>query len=239
MALGSHQNTDKIFLSVGFGKLRQKSLANREKVTADTPNAVKRETQSGKDSWALEYDFIEGLITFIYFKEDKEYGDSYEVTIQDGLDHYQISFKSDSRFWYDFAKKLPNIDLSEPVKITCYDFEDKVSGKRKAGVSILQNKEKVLSFYDKKDGDKWVLLHGFPDGSAVDWNNKKKSKIFLMEVEEFLHDEFDKRIAPQFDMSETHNNTVANMSADDIPGPPKEKTVTQEILEEDNSGLPF
>ena len=37
----------------------------------------------------------------------------FEVIISDGLDMYQLSFTEDSRFWFDMAKKLPNVNFNE------------------------------------------------------------------------------------------------------------------------------
>jgi len=190
MSLGSNTGTAKTYLSVGFGKIRQKQTENKQKVDANTPNAVCRKTQSGSESWALEHDFVSGKIEKIFYKEDKEFGNSFEVTIADAMDTYQLSFTEDSRFWFDFMKKLPNIDLSKEVKITAYDFEDKEK-KRRVGISIEQDGNKILSFYEKKGEDnKWTLLHGFPTGEGVDFKDKDEIKMYFIKVKKFLRGEF-------------------------------------------------
>jgi hypothetical protein len=199
MALGSNTGTAKTYLSVGFGKIRQKQTENKQKVDANTPNAVKRETQSGAESWALEHDFVSGKIEKIFFKEDKEYGNSFEVVISDAVDIYQLSFTEESRFWFDFAKKLPNIDLSKEVKITAYDFEDKESKKRRAGISIEQSGVKINSFYDEKDGDKYKLLHGFPNAPTdMNWKDKDEVKVYFISVKKFLRSEFTRLFAEKW-----------------------------------------
>ena len=162
MGTGTHSNSGSCtYLSVGFGKFRQKNLDNREPVGPDTPGAVLRKTNAGKETWAIEYDYVEGLLEKIFYKEDPEYGNSFEVVIADGPLRFQASFKDDNRFWFDLAKKLPNVDVSIPIKLTAYDFEDKKEHKRHVGMSVEQVGVKVESFYSKKGADgKWEELYG-------------------------------------------------------------------------------
>jgi len=190
MGLGSNNQTQKTFLTVGFGKIRQKTLENKQKVDANTPGAIKRLTQSGAESWALEHDFIEGVIESIFYKEDAEFGNAFEVTISDFGEKYQLSFSEESRFWIDFMKKLPNIDLSTKVKITAYDFTDK-ENKHKAGISILQNNIKITSFYEQKiDDGNWEFLHNYPTSKGVDFKDKDEIKMYFIKVKKFLRSEF-------------------------------------------------
>lgn len=220
MALGSNTGSPKIYLSVGFGKIRQKSLENKQKVDSNTPGAVKRETQSGAESWALEHDYITGKIENIFYKEDAQYGNSFEVVISDGIDKYQLSFTEDSRFWFDFMKKLPNIDLSQNVKITAYDFVNK-EGKKVAGISVEQNGTKILSFYEKKNGEKWELLHGFPTSDGINFKDKDELKIYFIKVKKFLREEFSRLFSDKFKKTENaHPATEENISSeptDDLP----------------------
>jgi hypothetical protein len=204
MGLGSNSGTSKIFLSVGFGKLRQKSLANKEKVNSNTPGAVKRQTQQGADTWAIEYDWIEGTIDTMFYKVDAEYGNSFEVVINDGQDNYQISFGDDSRFWFDLAKKLPNIQLLFPVKLNPFDFIDKQKNKRHVGLSVEQNGVKILSFYDKKNTDgTFTSLYDFPKPDIdINWNDKDEVKVYSIKVKKFLKKEVETRIIPKFSHSD-------------------------------------
>jgi hypothetical protein len=190
MALGSNIGTPKIYLTVGFGRIRQKTLENKQKVDTNTPGAIKRVLQSGTESWALEYDFVSGVIKSIFYKEDIQYGNSFEVVIEDIVDTYQVSFSEDSRFWIDFMKKLPNIDLNKEVKITTYDFTDK-QNKHRAGISVEQDGTKIKSYYEIQQEDKtWELLHGFPSGEGIDFKDKDETKMYFIKVKKFLRNEF-------------------------------------------------
>jgi hypothetical protein len=221
MALGNNSgNSPRVFLSVGFGKLRQKQLENKTKVDATTPNAVKRVTQSGGDSWALEYDFISGIIENIFFKEDHEYGDSFEVTIRDAADLYQISFPEDSRYCMEFLTKLPKLDLNKDVKIQVYDFTTK-EGKRKSGVSVSQGDEKIQSYYTNKIGENsYEAINGFPVAPVdMNWKDKDDTKIYFISVKKFLRSEF-KRLFPNgFSKQPVSSAPVVETEAepDDLP----------------------
>jgi len=201
--LGANNHESRIYLSVGFGKLRQKSVG-RERVTSATPNAVKRLTQQNAETWALEYDYVEGVIENIFFKPDEQYGHSFEVVIVDVLDSYQVSFTEDSRTWFDLAKKLPNIVLTDRVKITPYDFDDKQTGKKRSGVSVVQFGEKVVSAYEVKNaGGQWACLHGFPESTDVDWKDKDDIKLYMIKVKKFIRSEMSNKIIPLFVKAES------------------------------------
>lgn len=223
MATGVHNGVSKIYISVGFGKLRQKSLENKDKVTKDTPGAKMRKTQQGSESWALEFDWLDGIIENIFYKEDAEHGNSFEVVMVDVMDRYQISFKDDSRFWFDLAKKLPNIDLKQKVKLNPYDFTDK-SGKRIVGLSVEQNGKKIESFYSKKD-DKggYLTLHNFPTPDLdMNWKDKDEVKIYTIKVKKFLKNELETKILPKFQVQNTptievDNDLPAEVGEDGLP----------------------
>ena len=194
MGLETRTNGTKTFLSVGYGTIRQKQV-NGQPVDANTPNAVKRVSEKGEESWSIEHRSVTGYIEKIFLKENKgkdgkDFGDSFEVVISDALDTYQISFKEDSRFWTDLMKKLPNIDLSKEVKIAPYDFNTK-EGKRQIGTSVEQNGVKIRSFFDLYKEDKtWELLHGFPSAEGINFKDKDDIKLYGIKVKKFLHQYF-------------------------------------------------
>jgi len=214
--MGTGTNSgNKTFLSIGFGKIRQKYLDNKEKVSSVTDNAVKR-IINDKESWAIEKDFVEGIIENIYLKEDKEYGNSFEVSIADGITKYQLSVKENSRYWVDFAKKLPNINFSETVKLTTYDFEDS-NNKRKVGISVMQGNKKILSYYTDKKDDKVFSINGFPSGKDVNFKDKDDLQIYLIDVKKFLRKEFKNKIEPLFSNETLPENKDNTEEKDDLP----------------------
>jgi hypothetical protein len=81
MALSTNDsNGSKKYLSVVGGKISQK-------VTADTPGAVKRTNKNGVEIWELQFGSVSGIIRDIKLKEDANYGNQYEVSMQDADEH--------------------------------------------------------------------------------------------------------------------------------------------------------
>jgi hypothetical protein len=239
MALGSNSTISKIFLTVGFGKIRQKSLENKQKVDKDTPGSVKRQTQSGTDSWALEHDYIIGKIENIFYKEDVQYGNSFEIVISDVADTYQLSLSETSRYCVAFLKKLPNIDLTNNVKLIAYDFTDK-EGKRKSGLSIEQEGQKIGSYYERKQEDgKWKLLYKFPDPKGIDFHDKDEAKIYFIRVKKFLKSQFDELFKDTFGktINQEHINVVNKNN--DIQDESLPTVGEYNDLHSEDSDLPF
>lgn len=182
------QSEQKTYLTIAYGKLR-------EKCKEGEPNAVWREFE-GKGSFAKEYQWIEGRIVKIYYKESKDYGNSYEVTIDDDVKKWNVSFKENSRYCQDFLVKLPNIDLSKFVRINPYELKDSETGKDKHGTSVQQNGEKLKNFFSQKEGETWIYRNGFPEPKKVKLSDKEW-KIYLIEIQCFLMDYVKANIIPK------------------------------------------
>ena len=219
MALTVTRSEGRNYLSIGFGKIRQKQLPNGQKVDETTAGATMRETDKGI-SYSIEYDKISGLIQDIHFKEDSQYGNSYEVMIYDNDERYQLSLKEDSRITMEFLKKLPNIDFKYEVELSPFDFTTK-DNKRLVGITIKQNGEKIESFYSRKDGEKWITLNGYPEPPAnMDWKNKKQLQRYSLDVQEFLLNEFKKiKFEPISEAQKTVVQSQPDVPAteDDLP----------------------
>ncbi len=243
MGLGNNNgNERRIFLSVGFGRIRQKSLLSGEKVDANTPNAVKRLTPSGTDTWALEYDYVEGVIGGIIEKADSEYGDSFEVLIRDDENNYQLSFKADSQFWFDFAKRLPNLDVEKPCKLSAYDFTSK-DGKRAIGFSVVQGGKKIDSFYQEKVGDVISNTNGYPSPEeGMNWKDKDERKMYSIKIKKFFKVEYENRFKQMFKTNPFASdpfaapNSVTAQPATMAPNAQAAPVLNKTI---DDDGLPF
>lgn len=182
--------THKKYLTVAYGKLRIKAEPNEA-------GAVKREFE-GRSSWAFEYSAIEGVITSIYYKESKEFGNSYEVTINDGEELYNISLREDSRYCQDFLCKLPNLNFSQPLKITPYSMEVE-NNKIIHGISIRQDNVKIQNAfveYDKDHDNKRIYKLGYPEPKSLNLSDKEY-KIYLIEIQLFLSDYVKNKIIPE------------------------------------------
>lgn len=247
MALGNNQQSQsRIFLTVGFGKLRQKTLATGQKVDENTPNAVKRVTQQGADTWALEFDFITGRIESIQYKDNSatKFENSFDVLLRDGIDHYQISFTEDSKFWFGFMELLPNVNFNDDLTITVFDYVNKEKV-RKSGINIEQFNNKntrevtfkdstihpfIKSFYKDYQDNQWKFLNGYPAPSnSMNWKDKDDVKSYFISVKKFLRAEFARLIAGKFSKAEEKHENL-----------PSEQNISENIPEgTDKDDLPL
>lgn len=204
MALG--QRTQKTYLSIAYGKLRQKANATDK-------GAVPRTTDKGETTYAFEYSFLEGKIVGVYYRESSEYGNSYEVTFEDNGELYQVSFKEASKYGMDFISKLPNIDITKPVKIVPYSMKSE-DGKEIHGVSVQQFGVKLPPYFVKKKEDgTFEFLHGFPPRKNK--MTEKEYKIWVIQAQDFLAEFIKKNIIPKFKQSPIKKEEVIETPADD------------------------
>lgn len=166
-----------------------------EKVDKETEGAVLREyeLQDGTkgSKWELLYKSVDNVkIKNIKF-EDSEYGENILITLSDGENEVVWAENTGTNFATDFMRKLPNINLAEPVSIKPYAFED---GKKR-GVSIFQV-DKVADFF--WDGEK--KTNGFPEWpKSKDEMNKNDWRKYFLDVQIFLTDYTKEKVVPKFE----------------------------------------
>lgn len=153
-------------------------------VPEGTVNSIKREyedKQGGKHSKVeLVFDEASGYISKLSFNEN-EFGKSLNVEIDgDGT----ISLNVESNFADDFMKKLPNVDLSQPVTLAPYAFEDDNKRNRR-GITIYQGGRKIESAF--WDSEKKVVKGDIPqaEGDTKEYD-KDDWKMHFMRVRKFL-----------------------------------------------------
>lgn len=120
----------------------------RSKTTEDDPKAIKRENKTGTIVYEKEYRSISGKITGLHIREN-DYGQNINVVINDeGI----LSISLRTPFAKSFLLKMGEINYEEKIKLSPYDFEAKDEKtnemKRKRGVTIFQNEEKIKNNYD-------------------------------------------------------------------------------------------
>lgn len=141
-------SSGKIYLSIADGKLvRQFREA--------TPDTKERINKNGKHVFEQSFDAIVGRLTGVSKKEN-DYGIFIEIGLTDGSDNYNISTQFSGRYSSSFLKALPNINISEPVRLLPWSMIDKTDPSKKVtGITLYQNDGngwvKVLPFYTKED----------------------------------------------------------------------------------------
>jgi len=222
MGLNKSNHTNKKFVSIAGGKLRQR-------VEPEVEGAEEREIEykdgTKKTVYELIYDNLDGYIENISFK-DTDFGKMINIAI-DGV---VISLNTEGKHFSTFARRLPSIDFKKKVYLTPYDFES--DGKRMVGISVVQDDEKIDDyFYDGKKN-----INGIPkfEGNKDD---KGDWKIYFIQVEKFLvkHiEDMDKEYFLQEDKKEEKKEEVKPTKDEDglpeIPEINHKQSITPEEL---------
>lgn len=175
----------------------------REKVDKETPGAKFREYEV-KDSktketvkgskWELVYNNIVGHIESIDFFSG-DYGKQIHVKISDQDEDVIWAQDVSSQFTEDFLKKLPNVDLSRPVKLVPFAFTTE-TGKLKKGITLYQGDTKVTNFF--YDGVKNVNGYPDPEKPGAEMENDDW-KVYFIKARQFLVDYTAKNVIPKLE----------------------------------------
>lgn len=175
MEVKTHEASKKYLSVLADGHFHQS-------VPEGTEGAVVRtyEDKEGNEQTKTELVFneVSGTITKLTF-EDGNFGQNLEIELDgEGV----VSLPTSSNFGEDIMKKLPAVDLSKPVRLVPYAFED--AGKSKKGVTVYQDGAKVENYY--WSADRKIAINGMP--SAGDTSNFKSDdwKMHFMVVRKFL-----------------------------------------------------
>lgn len=179
-----------------FDKQNNQLTVERDIVDKKTNKVVKKVIE-------LRLESLDGLLTDAFIKSHDKYGDSIELVIMDDGEEMQFSFPFKSSYAKTFLLRLPNIDISEHIELRPYNFDDKETGKTRAGISIIQKdvakweKGKVAPYWTKDSPGKLPPMEQIQDGSKLVWSSSKQDT--------YLFDVF-KRWCNQFKINTTENS---------------------------------
>ena len=161
-----------------------------ERVESNTPGAVRIEYQlrdgTAGHYYACKKEYLRGIIESIYFKEGN-FGKSLMINLVSGEEKTAIQATVDTDYATTLMHLIPSLDLKKEVIFAPYDFTPKAEAgkkpKRRRGVSLKQDDEKVKKFFFDSEARK--ALHGAPefDGDATD---KADWRLHFMKVNNFL-----------------------------------------------------
>lgn len=138
MGLGYSQRGK--YITIYSGKISQS-------VEPNTVGAVTRTNKQGREVHELYHDFIEGKLIAIRTKESKEFGKSWIFVFSDGGEVYNLQLPYSNSYAKAFIKMLPNIDLSEPMKLT--PSQKVVEGQTKSSLFINQHDQPIKHAYTR------------------------------------------------------------------------------------------
>ena len=181
MARGTIQKRN--YLTCSAGKWR-------EKVDQGTPGSVSRTTEPldgspGKVVYEIVDDYVEGEIIAIKKNSHPEFGDRWEVYIQDGPTVLVLQVRCDSGYAIAMLSKLPNVDLMRPVMFIPYFFE----AEKKARMVLKQEGMPIPTFYPREDPK------GFPQFN--EGASKNEVARWKLDVMDFLEDMVEQNLQPK------------------------------------------
>lgn len=182
MALGN--NNSAIYLSIADGKIVRRF---KEKTKDSVERVITRGVNAGKTIHEEKYSFVEGLITNIEVKDSKDYGKSWIVTIQDENEVYLLQMDYSSGYSSAFLKALPNVDVSNKVKLS-------------PKITVEGEKKKATMFINQHgEAAKWAYTKDAPNGLPAMVKKKIKGKEAWddSDMMEFLETMVNTQIVPQ------------------------------------------
>ncbi len=214
----------------------QKTYANiisdgtiRIKCDESDPKAVKRDytLKDGTKGTKIErvYNELSGIITNLSFYEG-DFGKTLQVTVSDSNEDIVLCMNVSTNFAEDLMKKLPNINLDNRVILKPYAFEDN-NKKLKKGISIIQNNQKIKSFFHDENNQPTNgcpgLTKDIKEYDTDDWN------IYFISVRKFLQQYIETNIIPKFQFSPVEEGTDEVTPVNETLSSPFEDTSTKPV----------
>jgi len=214
-----------MYLSIIKGNLMQKVQEGTTGANRRTYEIKDPQTQAVTEGhkWELQHQDVYGRIVGVEFKDSK-YGEQLVLKLWNEQDQITVfvTTAADGRYGTDFLKKFLEIDLSKEICFNTYDFMPEGSEKKRTGVSVTVDGEKIYSHYYDPKAKK--TINGLP---PVDETMRKSLgsnywKIFFITEFAFLKgkaEEYAKGIIPA---PETTTEPVASTEPteeeiDDMP----------------------
>lgn len=209
--MGLDNRTEGNFITILGGKFCQR-------VSETTPGAVTRVNKMGKTVHEKFYDSFTGKLIGIK-TQDGEYGKSWIFSFKDEGDTYNLQLSYSNSFATAFLKQLPNVDLTQPMKVLPSTKE--VDGKQKSSLFINQNGIALKHAYTRENPN------GMPDMEQVTvkgqqvWDDTKRIEFLYNMVATTIIPELEKinGKAPVVPTKEYPNATEKEFAEFNNPAP--------------------
>ena len=169
-----------LHLSIAGGVMVEKS---EEGVVGAKSRSYEDKDGNAKVKFELHHKNLTGVITDIAFVKT-DFGEQANITLESSDDKVVLHMSTDSNYFSDLAKKLPNVAINDLVTVNPYDFVDD-KGKKRRGITIIQDGVKLSSFYydpktKKNVGDLPTPAKNGEGFDSDDW------KVYFVSVKKFL-----------------------------------------------------
>lgn len=153
-----------------------------QRVEANTPGAVERVNKLGNTVFEKYYSEFTGKLVGIKTQDSKDYGKNWIFSFQDGGEVYNLQLSYSNSFATAFLKMLPNIDLSQEMRVQPSVKE--VDGKNKSSLFVSQNGTTIKHKYTMENPN------GMPDMEQVTvkgqlvWDDSKRLEFLYAMVQQ-------------------------------------------------------
>ena len=135
-----------------------------------------------------------------------DFGDQLLIHLYEADEQFTISLGLTKKEAKGFMRCLPNIDLKKFIFLDPYNYEK--DGKRKIGMGIKQEDEKILYFYNKENG--------FPSPPNEDMMDIDEFKILMQQQDLFLKKATLKYIDEHFKPAHVAGKIEPNYAVEEI-----------------------
>lgn len=191
MGLGSAQDKKNLYLSVAGGYIWNRK-AGEDDPDYTTQTFIKGDGEEGIRKGA-QYADLTGRVTNVAFRTHEKYGESINVTVDDGDESFILSMSTNNQYSQCMMKALLLMDFSKDLFIKPYDFTG-ADGRRAQGISFRQNGEKIDLKEVKVSPDFEKEKSFFADKSAA---GKKKVKRFFEDLNDWFVAEVEENVIPK------------------------------------------
>lgn len=181
------------------------------KVDKETPGAVERKNKNGETVYELLYNTVSGLITGIE-KKETDYGNQWNVTLSENGKRAVVSFPYSSRMADGFLRRIENVNLSEPVALKVFTFDEKTY------MTVNQNGQKIDMVYTKDNPNGLPEMKQVKVKGELIWDDTEKMEFLEKMVMEKIVPKLPKPVeTPQPQTTGQNDSEAADVGTDDLP----------------------
>ena len=201
MEMGLTKRNSGTYISIFDGKFSQK-------VDENTAGASSRVNKLGNTVWELFFDSFSGYLKSINIK-DGEYGKQWVFGFEANGKRFYWNVNFSNNFATQFLKILPNIDLSQPIKLS--PSSKIVDGKPQSSLFVNQGDKVMKHAYTKENPNGLPPLELIKVKGKDTWDDTKRLEFLQNMVETEIMPKLEKQtITPE------NNEAVATDKKDSL-----------------------
>ena len=152
----------------------------RWKIKEPRPGSVQRVNKNGVTVNEMVFDQLSGKLVKIAYEEDKEYGNSWVLTIVDDKT-YRLNLSVNSSSTFYFLNRLINADLDLKAPMLFKIFSEVENDKKKQVILISQGGKYIQGVYTKDNQQDLPQMEQIMFKGKLEWDSTKRD-IFMRDL---------------------------------------------------------